>query len=60
MKIRTLLGLTIIGSAIYAHKRHGGEFTVVAMYAAFILFEVLHVEPLIALLPIAAVFFGIG
>jgi hypothetical protein len=28
MKIRTLLGLTVIGSAIYAHKRNGGEFSV--------------------------------
>jgi hypothetical protein len=31
MKIRTLLGLTVIGSAVYAHKRHGGEFTVASM-----------------------------
>ena len=30
------------------------------MYAAFVLFEVLHLDPLIVLLPIAAVFFGIG
>lgn len=28
MKIRTLLGLTVIGSAVYAHKRNGGEFSV--------------------------------
>jgi len=31
MKIRTLLGLTIIGSAVYAHKRNGGEFSVESM-----------------------------
>ena len=31
MKIRTLLGLTVIGSAAYAHKRNGGEFTVESM-----------------------------
>lgn len=31
MKIRTLLGLTVIGSAIYAHKRNGGDFTVESM-----------------------------
>ena len=30
------------------------------MYAAFILFEMLHLDPLIVLLPIAAAFFGIG
>jgi hypothetical protein len=31
MKTRTLLGLTVIGSAIYAHKRNGGEFTLESM-----------------------------
>jgi hypothetical protein len=31
MKIRTLLGLTVIGTALYAHKRNGGEFTVESM-----------------------------
>jgi ElaB/YqjD/DUF883 family membrane-anchored ribosome-binding protein len=31
MKIRTLLGLTVIGSAAYAHKRHGGTFSVESM-----------------------------
>src|SRR4029079_4690452 len=30
-KIRTLLGLTVIGTALYAHKRNGGEFTVESM-----------------------------
>ena len=31
MKFRTLLGLTIIGSAAYAHKRNGGDFSVESM-----------------------------
>ena len=31
MKIRTLLGLTVIGSAVYAHKRNGGDFSVESM-----------------------------
>jgi len=31
MKIRTLLGLTVIGSAAYAHKRNGGDFSVESM-----------------------------
>ena len=31
MKIRTLLGLTVIGSAVYAHKRNGGEFSIDSM-----------------------------
>jgi hypothetical protein len=28
MKIRTMLGLGLIGTALYAHKRHGGEMTI--------------------------------
>ena len=28
MKIRTMLGLAVIGGAAYAHKQRGGEFTV--------------------------------
>ena len=31
MKIRTLLGLTVIGTAVYAHKANGGEFSVRSM-----------------------------
>lgn len=31
MKIRTLLGLTVLGSAAYAHRRNGGEFTIESM-----------------------------
>jgi len=31
MKIRTLLGLTVIGSAVYAHRRNGGDFTLDSM-----------------------------
>ena len=27
MKIRTILGLAAIGGLAYAHKQHGGEFT---------------------------------
>jgi branched-chain amino acid transport system permease protein len=37
-----------------------GEFTVVAMYAAFVLFSALGLDPLVAMLPIAAGFFVIG
>jgi branched-chain amino acid transport system permease protein len=37
-----------------------GEFTVIAMYAAFLLFSSLGLDPLIALAPIAAGFFVIG
>jgi len=31
MKIRTLLGLTVIGSAVYAHKRNGGDLSIESM-----------------------------
>jgi hypothetical protein len=28
MKIRNLIGLALIGSALYAHKQHGGDWTI--------------------------------
>ena len=28
MKIRTMLGLSAIGGALYLHRKHGGEWTV--------------------------------
>ncbi len=28
MKIRTMLGLAAIGGAMYAHRKHGGEWTI--------------------------------
>src|SRR5208282_3565801 len=37
-----------------------GEFAVVAMYATYLLFVTLGVDPLISLFPIALVFFAIG
>src|ERR1700730_9370671 len=37
-----------------------GEFAVIAMYAAFVLFRDFGLDPIAAMLPIAAVFFGIG
>ena len=54
------LGLSVIFGVMRVVNFAHGEFTVVAMYAAFILFEMLHLDPLIALLPVAAVFFGVG
>ena len=54
------LGLSVIFGVMRVVNFAHGEFTVVAMYAAFILFETLHLDPLIALLPVAAVFFGLG
>lgn len=28
MKIRTVIGFALIGGALYAHRRHGGEWTI--------------------------------
>jgi len=54
------LGLSVIFGVMRVVNFAHGEFTVIAMYAAFILFDKLGLEPLVVLLPIAAVFFGIG
>ena len=51
------LGLSVIFGVMRVVNFAHGEFTVVAMYAAFILFEILHLDPLIALLPVAAAVF---
>src|SRR5204863_5778926 len=37
-----------------------GEFTVAAMYAAYLLFTLLGIDPLVAMVPIALAFFAIG
>ena len=54
------LGLSVIFGVMRVVNFAHGEFAVVAMYAAFVLFERLHLDPLISLLPIAAAFFVIG
>ena len=54
------LGLSVIFGVMRVVNFAHGEFTVVAMYAAFILFEILHLDPLLALLPVAMAFFGVG
>ncbi len=54
------LGLSVIFGVVRVVNFAHGEFTVVAMYAAFVLFSALGVDPLVAMLPIAAAFFVIG
>ncbi len=54
------LGLSVIFGVVRVVNFAHGEFAVVAMYAAFLLFHYLHLDPLIALLPIAALFFVVG
>src|SRR5580693_10278223 len=54
------LGLSVIFGVVRVVNFAHGEFTVVAMYAAFVLFAALGLDPLVAMLPIAAAFFVIG
>ena len=54
------LGLSVIFGVVRVVNFAHGEFTVVAMYAAFVLFSGLGLDPLVAMLPIAAGFFVIG
>src|SRR4051812_46981727 len=35
MKIRNMFGLALIGTAAYAHKQHGGEFTLESIKQSF-------------------------
>jgi branched-chain amino acid transport system permease protein len=54
------LGLSVIFGVVRVVNFAHGEFTVAAMYAAFLLFTLFGVDPLIAMAPIAIVFFGVG
>jgi branched-chain amino acid transport system permease protein len=54
------LGLSVIFGIVRVVNFAHGEFAVVAMYAAWGLFTVFHLDPLLALAPLAAVFFVIG
>ncbi|MDH7798113.1 MULTISPECIES: branched-chain amino acid ABC transporter permease [unclassified Beijerinckia] len=54
------LGLSVIFGVMRVVNFAHGEFAVVAMYAAFVMFEMLHLDPLISLLPIAVAFFVLG
>jgi branched-chain amino acid transport system permease protein len=54
------LGLSVIFGVVRVVNFAHGEFTVVAMYAAWLAFTRLGVDPLLAALPIALVFFCIG
>jgi branched-chain amino acid transport system permease protein len=54
------LGLSVIFGVVRVVNFAHGEFTVIAMYAAFLLFAVGGVDPLISMLPVAIGFFVIG
>jgi branched-chain amino acid transport system permease protein len=54
------LGLSVIFGVVRVVNFAHGELAVVAMYAAFVLFRDFGLDPFAAMLPVAAVFFGIG
>src|SRR5947209_15958070 len=54
------LGLSVIFGVVRVVNFAHGEFAVVAMYAAFVLFRSLGLDPLVSLIPIAAAFFVVG
>ena len=54
------LGLSVIFGVVRVVNFAHGEFAVVGMYAAFLLFRSLGLDPLVTMLPIAAAFFAIG
>jgi branched-chain amino acid transport system permease protein len=54
------LGLSVIFGVVRVVNFAHGEFAVIAMYGAFLLFRDFGIDPVAAMLPVAAVFFGIG
>jgi branched-chain amino acid transport system permease protein len=54
------LGLSVIFGVVRVVNFAHGEFAVLAMYAAFVLFTALHLDPILAAVPIAAMFFAVG
>src|SRR5256885_2584659 len=54
------LGLSVIFGVVRVVNFAHGEFAVIAMYAAFVLFSTLRLDPILAMLPIALAFFVIG
>jgi branched-chain amino acid transport system permease protein len=54
------LGLSVIFGIVRVVNFAHGEFAVVAMYAALLLFRGIGLDPVVAALPVAAIFFGVG
>jgi len=54
------LGLSVIFGVVRVVNFAHGEFAVVAMYATYVLFTALRLDPLLALVPLAALFFFVG
>jgi branched-chain amino acid transport system permease protein len=54
------LGLSVIFGVVRVVNFAHGEFAVLGMYAAFVLFTAFRVDPFLAMIPIAALFFVLG
>ena len=54
------LGLSVIFGVVRVVNFAHGEMTVLAMYAAFVLFKAFGLDPLVSLLPVAALLFCAG
>jgi branched-chain amino acid transport system permease protein len=54
------LGLSVIFGVVRVVNFAHGEFAVVAIYATYLLFVTLGLDPIVSLFPIAIVFFGVG
>ena len=54
------LGLSVIFGVVRVVNFAHGEFAVLAMYAAFVLFGLFRIDPIAASLPVALVFFVVG
>jgi branched-chain amino acid transport system permease protein len=54
------LGLSVIFGVVRVVNFAHGEFAVLAMYASFVLFTATHLDPILAAIPIAALFFVLG
>src|SRR5580704_10403157 len=54
------LGLSVIFGVVRVVNFAHGEFAVVAMYATYVLFTAFKLDPLLALVPVAALFFLVG
>jgi branched-chain amino acid transport system permease protein len=54
------LGLSVIFGVVRVVNFAHGEFAVVAMYAAYLLFQAYGLDPVWSIVPIALAFFGVG
>ena len=54
------LGLSVIFGVVRVVNFAHGEFAVLAMYVTFVLFTATHLDPILAAIPVAALFFVLG